>query len=223
MYWYNDRKIKTKRKAPRLPYAIVSQSFHSQSARWYYKQRPLRIHCGILRANYFDAVHRRTEKKIYIFITRPSSSKHVPVNTSWHIDIMPYLMCGGLEFFTGQKGWEPLNLTNNVGKGKKLRSYIARYPVHRTAQSALHFTPWQTCSFQGHLNFFGKYSATLQLLREGYSFTYPPLSVLPGTHLYSWVNCGNVGDQTCQRWDLKPGSLGWESGLLTGMLSRPTP
>ena len=62
---------------------------------------------------------------------------------------------------------------------------IAQYPVHRTAQSALHFTPWQTCSFQGHLNFFGKYSATLQLLREGYSFTYPPLSVLPGTHLYS--------------------------------------
>ena len=36
----------------------------------------------------------------------------------------------------------------------KVRSYIARYPVHRTAQSALHFTPWQTCSFQGHLNFF---------------------------------------------------------------------
>ena len=56
----------------------------------------------------------------------------------------------------------------------KVRSYIARYPVHRTAQSALHFTPWQTCSFQGHLNFFGKISATLQLL-----------SVLPGTHLYS--------------------------------------
>ena len=67
----------------------------------------------------------------------------------------------------------------------KVCSYIARYPVHRTAQSALHFTPWQTCSFQSHINFFGKYSATLQLLREGYSFTYPPLSVLPGTHLYS--------------------------------------
>ena len=46
----------------------------------------------------------------------------------------------------------------------KVLSYIARYPVHRTAQNALHFTPWQTCSFQGHLNFFGKYSATLKLL-----------------------------------------------------------
>ena len=28
---------------------------------------------------------------------------------------------------------------------------MARYPVRRTAQSALHFTPCQTCSFQGHL------------------------------------------------------------------------
>ena len=70
-------------------------------------------------------------------------------------------------------------------KNVKVRSYIAQYPVHRTAQSALHFTPWQTCSFQGHLNFSGKHSAMLQLLREDYSFTFPPLYVLPGTHLYS--------------------------------------
>ena len=28
-------------------------------------------------------------------------------------------------------------------------------------------------------------SAMLQLLREDYSFTYPPLSELPGTHIYS--------------------------------------
>ena len=69
-------------------------------------------------------------------------------------------------------------------KGKKVRSYIARYPVRRTAQSALHFIPWQTCSFQDHLNFSGKHSAMLQL-RKDYSFTFPPLSVLPGTHLYS--------------------------------------
>ena len=78
-------------------------------------------------------------------------------------------------------------------------SYIARYPVHRTAQSALHFTPWQTCSFQGHLNFFGKYSATLQLLREGYSFTYAPLSVA------TW------GDQTCQRFEAT--AVGFETGF----------
>ena len=67
---------------------------------------------------------------------------------------------------------------------KMVRSYIARYPVRVTVQSALHFTPWQTCSYQGHLNFSGKHSATLQL-REDYSFTFPPLSVLTGTHLYS--------------------------------------
>ena len=99
----------------------------------------------------------------------------------------------------------------NHNKKVKVCSYIARYPVHRTAQSALHFTPWQTCSFQGHLKFFGKYSATLQLLREGYSFTYPPLSVLPGTHLYSELWQRGViklakGSKRPQ-WDLKPGSL----------------
>ena len=49
----------------------------------------------------------------------------------------------------------------------KVRSYIyiVRYPVLGTVQSALHFTPWQTCSFQLHLNFSGKHSAMLQLLQ----------------------------------------------------------
>ena len=70
-------------------------------------------------------------------------------------------------------------VANNEKGNKKLRSYIARYPVRRTTRSALHFTPWQTCSFQGHLNFSGKQ------LREDYSFTFPPLSVFPDTHLYS--------------------------------------
>ena len=56
-------------------------------------------------------------------------------------------------------------------------SYIARYPVIGTVRSALHFTPWQICSFQRHLDFSGKHSATLQLYREDYSFTYPFLSV----------------------------------------------
>ena len=42
----------------------------------------------------------------------------------------------------------------------------------RSAQSVLHFTPWQTCSFQLHLNFSGKRSATLQVLHEEYSLTY---------------------------------------------------
>ena len=99
-----------------------------------------------------------------------------------------------------------------TSEGKKVRSYIALYPVHRTAQSALHFTHWQTCSFQGHFNFFGKYSATLQLLREGYSFTYPPVFIAR----YSFIQlselwqCGVIklakGSKRPQ-WDLKPGSL----------------
>ena len=38
----------------------------------------------------------------------------------------------------------------------KVYSYIARYPVLGTVQSTLHFTPWQTCSFQRHLDFSGK-------------------------------------------------------------------
>ena len=36
---------------------------------------------------------------------------------------------------------------------KKVRSYKVRNPVLGTAQSALHFTPWQTWSFQPHLDF----------------------------------------------------------------------
>ena len=60
-------------------------------------------------------------------------------------------------------------------KGKKVKiiSYIALYPVLR----ALHFTPWQTCSFQYHRNFPRKHSAMLQLLREDYTLTCPPMSV----------------------------------------------
>ena len=40
--------------------------------------------CGKL----FGAAHRQTEKKIYTFINRPSSSKHVPANTMRHTDIL---------------------------------------------------------------------------------------------------------------------------------------
>ena len=51
------------------------------------------------------------------------------------------------------------------GKAKqvKVHSYVVRYPVRRIAQSALHFTTWQTCSFQCQFfnDFYGKHSATL--------------------------------------------------------------
>ena len=43
-----------------------------------------------------------------------------------------------------------------------------------TAQSALHFTQPNPCSFLRHLKFSGKLSTTMQLLHEDYLFTYPP-------------------------------------------------
>ena len=63
--------------------------------------------------------------------------------------------------------------------------YIAQYPVHWIAQSALHFTPWQTCSFRHNLKVSGKHSAILQLLREDYSLTFPSLSIAEWT-VVSW-------------------------------------
>ena len=41
-----------------------------------------------------------------------------------------------------------------IGKGKFLYSAVSS--PYRTAQSALHLTPWQTCSFKGHFNLSGK-------------------------------------------------------------------
>ena len=35
---------------------------------------------------------------------------------------------------------------------KKIMFYIAQYPVRWTIQNALHFTPWQTCSFRHQLS-----------------------------------------------------------------------
>ena len=45
--------------------------------------------------------------------------------------------------------------------------------------------PWQTFLFRHKLNFSGKHSAMLQLLREYYSFTYSHHCLWPGTHFYS--------------------------------------
>ena len=44
--------------------------------------------------------------------------------------------------------------------------YIVWHPVCRTGQSASHFTPWHSCSFQHKIGFSGKHSAMLQLLYE---------------------------------------------------------
>ena len=60
-----------------------------------------------------------------------------------------------------------------------LKKYVL---IQRSIQSsgllkALHTSPPGRGSFQPHLDFSGKHSATLQLLREDYSFRYPLLSV----------------------------------------------
>ena len=62
---------------------------------------------------------------------------------------------------------------------KKASSYIAQHPVLRTVQSALHFTfltdlftqtpSWLLWEASSH---------RLQFMREGGSYTYPPLSIV---------------------------------------------
>ena len=50
-----------------------------------------------------------------------------------------------------------------------------QYPFRWTAQSALHFTHWHTCSFRRQLDFSGKHSSHAAITSEDYSFTFPPL------------------------------------------------
>ena len=57
-------------------------------------------------------------------------------------------------------------------------SYIAQYPVLRTAQSALHFTSLTDLFTQTPSRLLWEASShMLQLMREGCSYTYPPLSI----------------------------------------------
>ena len=51
---------------------------------------------------------------------------------------------------------------------KRICFYIAQYPVRRTAQSVLHFTPWQTCSFRHQLDLSGKHSSHAAITCEDY-------------------------------------------------------
>ena len=65
-----------------------------------------------------------------------------------------------------------------VSKGKG-SSYIAQYPVLRTAQSALHFTSLTDLFTQTPSRLLWEASShMLQLMREGCSYTYPPLSIV---------------------------------------------
>ena len=61
---------------------------------------------------------------------------------------------------------------------KKASSYIAQYPVLRTVQSALHFTSLADLFTQTPSRLLWEASShMLQLMREGCSYTYPPLSI----------------------------------------------
>ena len=61
---------------------------------------------------------------------------------------------------------------------KKASSYIAQYPVLRTIQSALHFTSLTDLFTQTPSQLLWEASShMLQLMREGCSYTYPPLSI----------------------------------------------
>ena len=62
---------------------------------------------------------------------------------------------------------------------KKASSYIAQYPVLRTVQSALHFTSLTDLFTQTPSQLLWEASShMLQLMREGCSYTYPPLSIV---------------------------------------------
>ena len=63
-------------------------------------------------------------------------------------------------------------------KEVKASSYIAQYPVLGIAQSALHFTSMADLFTQTPSRLLWEASShKLQLMREGGSYTYPPLSI----------------------------------------------
>ena len=62
-------------------------------------------------------------------------------------------------------------------KNKKVWFYIALYPVHWTAQSALHFPPLADLFIPTPFSASLGSILAMQQLRNDYSVTYPPLSV----------------------------------------------
>ena len=72
---------------------------------------------------------------------------------------------------------DKINVLQNITK--KASSYIAQYPVLRTVQSALHFTSLTDLFTQTPSRLLWEASShMLQLMREGCSYTYPPLSIV---------------------------------------------
>ena len=81
-------------------------------------------------------------------------------------------------------------------KGKN--SYISRYPDIGTVQNTLHFIPWQTCSFQRHLDLSVKHSNLMHKWRTKYTInsnaamTNTPLTTSSTTQPYVCVQRRNL-------------------------------
>ena len=74
--------------------------------------------------------------------------------------------------------WNLSSVKSIIKEGKKVSSYIAQYPVLRTAQSTLYFTSLADLFNQTPSQLFWEASShMLQLMRKGCSYTYPPLSI----------------------------------------------
>ena len=57
--------------------------------------------------------------------------------------------------------WPPIVILDRINQFLPSKKYFftAQYSVDWTTQNALHFTPWQTCSFRHQLDFSGKHSS----------------------------------------------------------------
>ena len=81
----------------------------------------------------------------------------------------------------------------------KVHSYIARYPVLGIVQSALHFTPWHTSSFQLYFDFSGKHSAMLQFNTARRLFVQISISVCNQVLIYTTERTVSMCDErNCQ-------------------------
>ena len=92
---------------------------------------------------------------------------------------------------------------------KTTSSYIAQYPVLGTVQGALHFTSLTDLFTQTPSTLLWEASShMLQLMREGCSYAYPPLSI--ARYSFIQLNWSNVEGKTCPRFqhrstEFKPG------------------
>ena len=105
--------------------------------------------------------------------------------------------------------------------------YIALYPVHWTAQSALHIPPLADLFIPTPFSASLGSILAMQQLRNDYSLTFPPLSIAR----YSFIQLSRLrrrevkeNAQTSKRYqrDSNPGSLDCESGILPLSHRAPT-